>query len=186
MLEDAIVRGSSSDEFFGIARGLSDGRYVDLSLGVSRARVDGSDLLVKPGVARAQFEADEQRAREEAARREATGEPVGIVPESGDAVVLPDGREAVARTYSVPAAGAAPIDKKSFRMAAKLDPMRVSRSLQPIMEEVVSQLNLLDGVDLELTLEVKARAEGGISVPVIRAISENCSTLGINDFRFDE
>ena len=186
VLEDAIVRGSSSDEFFGIARGLSDGRYVDLSLGVSRARVDGSDLLVKPGVARAQFEADEQRAREEAARREATGEPVGIVPESGDAVVLPDGREAVARTYSVPAAGAAPIDKKSFRMAAKLDPMRVSRSLQPIMEEVVSQLNLLDGVDLELTLEVKARAEGGISVPVIRAISENCSTLGINDFRFDE
>lgn len=70
-------------------------------------------------------------------------------------------------------------------MSAKLDSTRVSRSIKLIMEEVVNQLNALDDAEVELTLEVRVRADEGIPVPTQRAVSENCNTLHIQDYRFD-
>ena len=43
----------------------------------------------------------------------------------------------------------------------------------------------LDGADVELSFEVRARVDEGIPVPTTRAISENCNTLHIGDYRFD-
>lgn len=54
------------------------------------------------------------------------------------------------------------------------------------MDEVVSQLNMLGGADVQLSFSVSAHVEGGIPVQTVRAISENCSTLDINDYRFGE
>lgn len=73
----------------------------------------------------------------------------------------------------------------SFTMSARLDNTRVNRDVRTITEEIVSQLEQLDGVDVELTLDVRARADEGIPVPATRAISENCNTLHIADYRFD-
>lgn len=73
----------------------------------------------------------------------------------------------------------------SFTMSARLDNTRVNRDVRTIMEEIVSQLEQLDGVDVALTLDVRARADEGIPVPATRAISENCNTLHIADYRFD-
>ena len=53
------------------------------------------------------------------------------------------------------------------------------------MDEIVSQLMQLDGADVELSFEVRARVDEGIPVPTTRAISENCNTLHIGDYRFD-
>lgn len=70
-------------------------------------------------------------------------------------------------------------------MSAKLDNTRVNRDVRTIMDEIVSQLMQLDGADVELSFEVRARVDEGISVPTTRAISENCNTLHIGDYRFD-
>ena len=70
-------------------------------------------------------------------------------------------------------------------MVSKLDNTRVNRGIQSIMEEVVSQLNLI-GADVELTFEVHARVNDGIPPETVRALSENCSTLGVSDFGFSE
>jgi len=75
--------------------------------------------------------------------------------------------------------------KRDFRMVSKLDNTRVNRRIQSIMEEVVSQLNLI-GAEVELTFEVHARVADGIPPETVRALSENCSTLGVSDFRFSE
>ncbi len=75
--------------------------------------------------------------------------------------------------------------KTTFRMASKLDNTRVNRGIQNIMDEVVSQLNAI-GADVELTFEVRARVEDGIPPETVRAVSENCSTLGVGDFGFGE
>ena len=73
----------------------------------------------------------------------------------------------------------------TFTMSAKLDNTRVNRDVRTIMEEIVSQLMQLDGADVELSFEVRARVDEGIPVPTTRAISENCNTLHIGDYRFD-
>ena len=70
-------------------------------------------------------------------------------------------------------------------MSAKLDNTRISKDVRNIVEEIVSQLNQLDGAEVNLTLTVDAKADDGIPTSSIRTVSENCNTLGINDFRFD-
>lgn len=70
-------------------------------------------------------------------------------------------------------------------MSAILDNTRVNRDVRTIMDEIVSQLMQLDGVDVELCFEVHARVDEGIPVPTTRALTENCNTLHIGDYRFD-
>ncbi len=75
--------------------------------------------------------------------------------------------------------------KTTFHMASKLSNTRVNRGIQNIMDEVVSQLNAI-GADVELTFEVRTRVDDGISPETVRAVSENCSTLGVGDFGFGD
>lgn len=189
VLEDAIRRGLASDEYFGVAAGFSDGRYMELSLGEGRQLVNRSDLLVKPGVARAQIEAERTAAAAATAAETSAASLDGMRFEHVSTEVVDNpsapGGKSILETYD----GVVPPparQKRSFHMVAKLDNTRVNRNMQAIVEEVVSQLSLLDGASVELSLEVRARANGGIPASTIRTVSENCNTLGISDYRFDE
>ena len=188
VLENAIVRGLGSKEFFGIAAAFSGGRYVDLSLGEQKAFINASDLLVKVGVAEAQINREIEATR---ATAEETSDKVGAQDVGGDDVKFMD---PATKTWSdddinseVSAVDATVLNrqKSTFRMVSKLDNRRVNRGIQSIMEEVVSQLNLI-GADVELTFEVHARVNDGIPPETVRALSENCSTLGVSDFGFSE
>ena len=70
-------------------------------------------------------------------------------------------------------------------MSPKPFSTRVNRDARTIMEEIVSQLEQVDGAEVELTFEVRARSGAGIPVPTQRAVSESCNTLHIGDYRFD-
>ena len=188
VLENAIVRGLGSKEFFGIAAAFSGGRYVDLSLGEQKAFINPSDLLVKVGVAEEQINREIESAR--VAAEEASGK-AGAQDVDGDDVKFMD---PATETWSgdditseVSAVDATVLNrqKSAFHMVSKLDNTRVNRGIQSIMEEIVSQLNLI-GADVELTFEVHARVNDGIPPETVRALSENCSTLGVSDFGFSE
>lgn len=204
VLENAISQGAASKEYFAIAAGVGDERYLDLTIGEARPFINQSDYLVKPAVALDQIERDEEeRAEAERKRREreAVGGAVldglgGISSGSGaGAGVGGDVAGGVSGGTGETAGGAAgggsghageqmqlPL---TFTMSAKLDNTRVNRDVRTIMEEIVSQLMQLDGADVELSFEVRARVDEGIPVPTTRAISENCNTLHIGDYRFD-
>lgn len=190
VLEDAIKRGLGSREYFGIAAGFSDGRYMELSLGEAKAFVNSSDLLVKPAVAQAQIDADAVDARaaaERAATDAGTQDDGGFYVEFGDTTTETytnaDGGISTAATTEVTFVPKR--RKTTFHMASKLDNTRVNRGIQNIMDEVVSQLNAI-GANVELTFEVRARVDDGIPPETVRAVSENCSTLGVGDFGFGE
>lgn len=191
VLEDAIKRGLESREYFGIAAGFSDGRYMELSLGEAKSFVNSSDLLVKPAAARAQIDADAAAAR---AAAEKAAADAGTTQDDGGFDVEFGGT--TTETYTNADGGTSTVSttevtfvpkrrKTTFHMASKLDNARVNRSIQNIMDEVVSQLNAI-GADVELTFEVRARVEDGIPPETVRAVSENCSTLGVGDFGFGE
>ena len=207
VLEDAIRQGSESKEYFGIASGISDGRYLDLTLGQARMRINQTDFLVKRAVAADQLEREaEERAVAERRRREreaatgaggATLDGLGGISGSGSGSAgvaggsgMGGGDAEEAGTGgpvgggSGAAAGAAKLPT-SFAMSAKLDSTRVSRDVRQIVEEVVSQLSAIDDAEVELTLEVWAKSGEGFPVPTQRAVSENCNTLHIRDYRFD-
>ena len=188
VLENAIVRGLSTKEFFGIAAAFSGGRYVDLSLGEQKAFINASDLLVKVGVAEAQINREIEAARVAA---EETSGKASVQDDGGKDVKFTD---PTTKTWSddditseVSAVDATVLNrqKSAFHMVSKLDNTRVNRGIQSIMEEIVSQLNLI-GADVELTFEVHARVNDGIPLETVRALSENCSTLGVSDFGFSE
>lgn len=188
VLENAIVRGLSTKEFFGIAAAFSGGRYVDLSLGEQKAFINASDLLVKVGVAEAQINREIEAARVAA---EETSGKASVQDDGGNDVKFTD---PTTKTWSddditseVSAVDATVLNrqKSAFHMVSKLDNTRVNRGIQSIMEEIVSQLNLI-GADVELTFEVHARVNDGIPLETVRALSENCSTLGVSDFGFSE
>ena len=193
VLEGAIRQGMGSEEYFGLAAGYSDGRYLELTLGEARAYLNDSDLLVKPAVAKAQIEENAAAARAAAEAEAGAGRGAeggyDFIPdpstETAEVVELPDGRSTTVTTVEG-RVEPLPRPKTTFRMSAKIDNTRVNRSIQTIMDEIVSQLNMLDGAEVELTFDVRARAGAGIPVTTVRAISENCSTIGIDDFSFGE
>lgn len=189
VLEDAIRRGMGSREYFGIAAGFSDGHYMELSLGEAKAFVNLSDLLVKPAIAQAQIDADAAVARAAAERvaAEASAQDGGYDVKFGETstetYTNADGGTSTATTTEVTFAPKR--QKSTFHMVSRLDSTRVNRGIQNIMDEVVSQLNAI-GADVELAFEVRARVDDGIPPETVRAVSENCSTLGVSDFGFGE
>ncbi|WP_206214419.1 DUF499 domain-containing protein [Adlercreutzia sp. ZJ141] len=201
VLETAIKQGLPSSEYFGIAAGVGEDRYLDLTIGEARPFINQSDYLVKPAVALDQIEREkEERAEAEQKRREreaASGGAAvldglgGISSGVGSGAGAAGGRVGgIGETASGSAGGSSRTGEQmklplTFTMSAQLDSTRVNRDVRTIMEEIVSQLIQLDGANVELSFEVRARVNEGIPVPTTRAISENCNTLHIGNYRFD-
>lgn len=193
VLEDAISKGLPSEEFFGIADGVGEDRYLNLTIGEARTFINQSDYLVKPAVALDQIEREEEeRAEVERRRREREEQGDSVTPpESGGGITPGGGDGPGSESGGEPSGGGEPQRGEqmqlplTFTMSAKLDNTRVNRDVHQIMDEIVNQLMMLDGADIELSFEVRARVDEGIPVPTSRAISENCNTLHIKDFRFD-
>lgn len=193
VLEQAILKGLGSDEFFAIADGVTDERYLNLTLGQERQFVNKSDYLVRPAVAKDQIERDEEERRRAEERRRQDGQQPkspagddGFRP-AGDGAVAPSdsGATRPGRTDTPPAVEPKPTLPTSFYMSADLDNTRVSRDVRAIVDEIVSQLQGVDGAKVHLTFEVRAESGDGFTVPVTRAVSENCNTLHIKNYRFD-
>ena len=75
---------------------------------------------------------------------------------------------------------------KHFYMTADIDTMRVNRDVSRLMDEVINHLMSVDGSSVAIRLEVQADMPNGAPVPTVRTVTENCRTLHIGDFGFDD
>ena len=179
VLEDAIARGLASDEYFALAAAYSNNRYVDLKYNQTVFSISQSDLLVKTNVALKQIVAE---------KKEEPVTPInpnsgGVQPE-GPSGVSPSGGTGTQTTPS--GGGATKATNTHFFMSAKLDTTRVNRDVNNYVQEIIQHLMAVDGSDVELILEVSVKAPDGIPSNVVRTVSENCRTLKITNFGFDE
>ena len=71
-------------------------------------------------------------------------------------------------------------------MTATLDNTRVVKNVGSLMDEVINHLMQVDGAHVEIKLLVEAHMPDGTPVNIARAIKENCATLKVDDFGFDE
>ena len=181
VLEDAIQAGLNSSEYFAIAAGQSEGRFIDLKYNQYVGFINTSDYLVKKMAALEQIAADAASGNNGGTRE---------VPQTG-ATTEPKPKEENPVAGGETQAGGVSIGEKNqpqntrFYMSAQLDTTRINRDVQRLVEEVISHLTSTDSCKVEMTLEVSAEAEDGFPVPTVRAVSENCRTLKVKDFGFD-
>lgn len=71
-------------------------------------------------------------------------------------------------------------------MSAEVDPVRVNKVVSTYVDEIIRHLMQVDGATVELKLDVDVISPDGIPASTVRTVSENCKTLKITDFGFDE
>lgn len=184
VLEEAIRSGLNSTEYFAIAAGRNDERFIDLKYNQYVGIIANSDYLVKIVVALKQV-----AGTKAAQAKQPTPTSDGWQPAPFGSGTEPDysqngGTQPATPTPEQPQ----PEQPKNthFYMSARLDNTRINRDVQRLVEEVISHLTSVDGCKVEVSLEVNVEAPSGLPQPTVRTVSENCRTLKVNSFGFDE
>lgn len=79
-----------------------------------------------------------------------------------------------------------PIHVKRFFGSVKIDATRISRDAGKLADEVVQHLAKQLMSDVEVRIEISAKAQGGYGEDVVRTVSENCRTLKFENAGFEE
>ncbi|MDR0882426.1 MAG: DUF499 domain-containing protein, partial [Candidatus Adiutrix sp.] len=175
VLEESIRSGLNSPEYFALAAGLGQNRFIDLKYNQPVGTIDHSSYLVK--VAAAQKQIAEDQASQPQPQPLSQPQPGGGGPTPGD---QPESEKKPVDLEP------APPGNTRFYMSAQLDNTRINRDVQRLVEEVISHLAAVDKSQLEVTLEVNLKAPLGLPPRTVRTVSENCRTLKVKDFGFDE
>lgn len=183
VLEYAIAKGVHSTEFFGIAAGYTGERYLDLKLNETVFSINQSDLLVKPSVAMKQIMEERKPDVPGGSSMPDSNGGSGSVGDSQGGQGQPQTGGTSGQTGG---SGAAAPKNTRFFMSAKLDNTRVNKNVNDYLTEVIQHLMGVDGANVELTLEVSVTAPDGIPATTVRTVSENCRTLKIQDFGFED
>lgn len=165
----AVRDGLRSRDYFAYATSVGpDGRYLGLAFGAAGAEVyvDDASVLVKPDAAAAQTAADEAKRREEGAAAGPGAPPAPGGPTTTDAGPArpPD---------------AVPAQPTRFHGSVRLDANRVGRDAGRIAEEIVQHLAGLPGAEVDVTLEIHARAPKGVPEKTVRTVAENSRALKV-------
>ena len=172
VLADAIAESLAGmmfeQEGFALSEGFDSttGLYVGLAIPGGRATfgaITDQTLLVKPGVAKAQL-------------------PEVMTPPQDIS-----GETAPAPTSVTPTPGVAePKASTRFFGVYEVDPERYSRDLNRLSQEILQHLSSIDGVDLDITIEIHAAVKEGFSADKIRVILENARSLKFKNSSFEK
>ena len=174
VLESTIRNGVSGNESFALASGINSDRYTNLKYNQAVAEIYPSDYLVKEIVALKQInqETKEKEQKDNVSYSDKT-------QSSGGSAV--SDRDTEKETPPIPVV---PAKDTQFFMSVKLNNTRVIRDLQKYLDEVINHLSAVDNCEVELSLEVSAKAADGFPQGTVRTVSENCRTLKVDDFGF--
>jgi hypothetical protein len=191
VLENSILEGIKSVEFFAYAAGHENGRYVDLNIGRQTSSIDKSGLLVRADVALRQLE-DEKAKREPGTggsteKADILGGGFAADSEADNQTALGGTSDSAAPTstgtHSSGHEPARPITR--FHLSSSLDPTRIGRDVRDLAENIINHLVNADGSEVTVSLEVTAEAPKGLSQEVVRVVTENCKALRQEDFELD-
>jgi len=176
VLEKSIKQGVNSKEYFALAAGKSNERFLELKYNQNVEHIETSALLVKIISALKQITEEQsnvvlnqQSTSNSNAQRESSSVPTDTgIEQTGIDTPQTD----------------TPKNTRFF-MSAKLDTTRINRDVNKLVEEIISHLTTVDGCNIEVSLEVNADAPKGMPSAIVRTVSENCRTLKV-DGGFEE
>ena len=188
VLHTTIRAGLNSTEYFALAAGKNETRYIDLKYNQQVSYVDRSAYLVHLETALKQIFAEQKQ-------EQMTQEPIDNTKElpslrSGESTIswhieppsIPNVKEE-GQGQGMQVREEA--RKTIFSMTAELDPVRVISNMQDIMNEIINRLLQSDGSEVKLTLEVQATMPKGLTQEEERAVRENSQTLKIKYYNLE-
>lgn len=134
-------------------------------------QADRTGVVLKSDVARNQIDAE--AAAQSSSPTYAEPQPIG-------------GKVANGTAPQAPTTPAAPSRPKRFYASVDLDALRFGKEAGQISEAVIQHLTALMKSKVKVTLEIEAEVSDGVPENVQRTVSENCRTLGIKNFDFEE
>jgi hypothetical protein len=180
VLERSITKGvERSDEFFALAAGYGNGRYIDLMYNASLTSVDQTAMLVKRDAARAQIEAEKPKPLPHITDKPAQ-------PGAGSVPYKATAPHSQATPHIAAAEEPQQPRNKRFFMTAKLDNTRTIRDVDSLVKDIISHLQKVEGSDIEILLDVNYSAPDGVPQDTVRTVNENCRTLKVRKFEFED
>lgn len=171
VFRNAIAAGSSSKDFFGLAYGKEEGRYVGASLGKAVLLImDTALLLVKPEAIPV------EEVPVPPISPTSTSEPFPDNPRVADPPAGDRGQ-----TPSVPVT-----KKKRFYASIDLDPIRSKLQFNELIDEVVQNFTAKAGTRVRITVDIEAENASGFDANIERAVKENCGVLRFKSAQFEE
>ena len=171
VLEQAIVKGAGSRDFFGTAYGQHEGKFDGFKLGDANVQLDDTLLLIEPDAAKA-YEAAIPPVVPPGPTPPGPGPlPPGPGPTPPGAV--PPGPTPP---------GPAPTPKpRAFHGNVAINAATAKMRLVQVAEEIIAVLAADPNAELKVTLEIEVGFPSGASDQTKRAVTENAKALGFKN-----
>ena len=164
VLEQAIVKGAATKDFFGTAYGQSGAGFDGFKLGDPNIQLDDTLLLIEPKAAAVYAAAQAKTLASAGAEvQDATRAKTGAI---------------AATTGAGQASGTARSLAKSFFGSVDVNAATAKMKLVQIAEEMVAVLTSDPTATVKVTLEITADFPNGASEQTKRAATENATALG--------
>jgi hypothetical protein len=177
-LEQAIVKGAATKDFFGTAYGQSGDAFEGFRLGDANVQLDDTLLLIEAEAAK-QYEA------KLLASLPPTPDSVGGV--TSPPQIAPGGNTLF--DPPVTGVGAVPTSAsgkaKSFYGSVEVNPATAKIRLVQLVEEVINNLASDPQGELKITVEINADFPNGASDQIKRTVSENAKSLGFKTWTWE-
>lgn len=178
VLEQAIVKGAGSRDFFGTAYGHHEEKFDGFKLGDANVQLDDTLLLIEPVAAKNYEEANRPKLVEHGVRAMLTmndpGLSGGIPPATTPPVTIP-----------VPPAQPATPKAKSFHGKAEIPATTAKMRLVQVAEEIIAVLAADPNAEVKVAVEIQVNFPSGASDQTRRAVTENAKTLGFKNAEWE-
>lgn len=171
VLEQAIVKGAASKDFFGTAYGQHEGKFDGFKLGDANVQLDDTLLLIEPDTAKL-YEA-------------AQVAPPTPVTDSGDAPPTKTPGTApttiAEKPTTIPSASVGVPKAHAFIGTVEVNAATAKMRLVQIAEEIINVLASDAQSSVKVSVEITAEFPDGVSDQIKRAVSENATSLGFKN-----
>jgi hypothetical protein len=164
VLQQAIVKGAATRDFFGTAYGQAGDIFEGFKFGDANVQLDDTLLLIEPEAAKAY----------ELAHPPVTPPPEPKPPEPGGPGPKPP--------IPPPPGGA---KAKSFHGSAEVSPSAAKFRLVQIADEIIALLNSDPNASVKVSVEISADFPDGATDQVKRAVSENAKSLNFGSAEWE-
>lgn len=172
VLEQAILAGAASRDFFGTAYSQTGDQFEGFKLGEASIQFDDTLLLVEPAAASAYEAAQKKPEPIHETGSRPTSQGSGRATPAGVGTGSPTGSVRT-RPSSVP-----PPRAKAFFGSVDVSATTAKMKLVSIAEEIIVLLASDPNATVKITLEISADFPNGASEQTKRAVAENAAALG--------
>jgi len=172
VFQATLGEGAESRDYFGLALGKRDGKYLSFSFGKRPLIHLEETWIIEPSAA-ADYDAELRRAEEEARPK-----PQPVANPTAAVAGAPTSTQP---NTSIPSRTA----NRRFYGTVGLDPLLAKKQFADIVDEIVQQFTTRVGDDVQITVELHAQTKKGFDPGLERTVRENCRTLRFKSFDFE-